>query len=165
MKLVSDRRYDFGVGVEEVWAALADVERYPLLWPWMRHFEARALAVGDHWRCVVHPPLPYSVRVGIRLVDVVDRTRVVAAVDGDVTGSARIDLEVTAGGSAIRLRSTLAPNGRVVGVFATVMRPVVRRGHDWVLDTGAAQFAASVAAGHDETGVEGEHDGGGAVPC
>ena len=29
-------------------------------------------------------------------------------------------------------------------MIATLARPVVTRGHDWVLDTGAAQFAEHV---------------------
>jgi hypothetical protein len=143
----SDRSYTFGVDVDELWAAIADVERYPRLWPWLKVFEARGLIAGDTWRCVVRPPLPYSVRFNIDLDEVVGPSHVTATIAGDITGTARLDLEPTADGSAIRLTSTLAPNGWVFATIATLMRPVVSRGHDWVLDTGAAQFAEGLGVG------------------
>ena len=145
MELVSDRRYSFHVDVDELWTALADVDRFPRVWPWMRHFDARGLTAGDTWSCIVRPPLPYSVRVVIALQQVVDRSHVSATIGGDIVGSARIDLEPTQDGSAIRLRCSLAPSGRMLGMLAIVLRPVVSRGHDWVLDTGAAQFAAGLS--------------------
>lgn len=141
VRIVSDRRYWFDVDCQTLWTALADIERYPRVWPWLHHFDARGLTVDDIWTCVVRPPLPYSVRLDIRLDEVVGPRHVSATIDGDVTGPARLDLRATAGGSAIRLQSALAPKSRRHDVMATLMRPVVTRGHDWVLDTGAAQFA------------------------
>jgi hypothetical protein len=147
VQLASDRRYSFAVDVEQLWAAVADIDRYPLVWPWLRRFDARGLIAGDTWRCVVRPPLPYSVRFTIELDQVVGPSHVTATIAGDIAGVARLDLEPTADGSAIHLTSTLAPNGRAFAIFATLMRPVVSRGHDWVLDTGAAQFADGLGLG------------------
>ena len=66
--------------------------------------------------------------------------------DGDIGGTARIEVEPDGvDGSRVRLRSTLAPRSRAFAALATVARPIVSRGHDWVLDTGAAQFAAGAA--------------------
>jgi hypothetical protein len=144
VQLASDRRYSFAVDVDELWAAVADIDRYPHLWPWLKQFEARGLIAGDTWRCVVRPPLPYSVRFTIELEQVVGPSHVTATVAGDIVGTARLDFEPTADGSTIRLTSTLAPNGRAFALIATLMRPVVSRGHDWVLDTGAAQFAHGI---------------------
>lgn len=128
-----------------VWAAVADVDRYPALWPWLQQFDAGGLIAGEVWRCRVKPPLPYSVRFSIELEEVVPLDHVVASVAGDISGVARLDFESTAAGSDIRLTSTLAPSGRAFALVATVMRPLVGRGHDWVLDTGAAQFARSLS--------------------
>jgi hypothetical protein len=72
---------------------------------------------------------------------------IAATIAGDIGGSARLLLEEHAGGaSEIRLTSELTPRSRAFGVLAVLARPLVRRGHDWVLDTGAAQFAAAVAS-------------------
>lgn len=144
MQLTSDRRYSFPVEVAALWAAVADLDRYPQVWPWLKHFDASGLRAGDVWRCRVKPPLPYSVRFTIALDEVVRARHVTATIAGDISGVARLDFEATATGSGIRLTSSLAPSGRAFAVFATVMRPLVGRGHDWVLDTGAAQFARSL---------------------
>ena len=80
--------------------------------------------------------------VAARVHEVVRPELVTATVSGDITGTARLDFEDHGAGCSIRLTSKLAPGSRTFGVVATLARPLVRRGHDWVLDTGAAQFAA-----------------------
>ena len=67
-----------------------------------------------------------------------------SAIDGDIAGTARVDLSGRDGGCEIRLRSTLSPRGRTVRLAAGLARPIARIGHDWVLDTGARQFAMAV---------------------
>ena len=141
MRLVSDRRYRFTSSPEATWRALESTDRYQHWWPWLRQFEAAGLIVGDRWQCAVRPPLPYTVRFTIELTEVERPTTVGATITGDITGTARIEVEPDGdAGSAINLRSELAPSGRVFTAFATVARPLVTRGHNWVLDTGAAQF-------------------------
>jgi hypothetical protein len=94
----------------------------------------------------VRPPLPYTVRFTI-VLDEVDAPRTVGArIEGDIAGTARVELGERDGGCEIRLTSTLQPRGRVVRIMADVARPLARKGHDWVLDTGARQFAAAVQA-------------------
>ena len=142
MALVSDRRYRFAVAPETLWEAIADTTNYQRWWPWLKTFEEESLAVGDVWRCVVRPPLPYTVRFSIRLDEVVQPSLVAATVHGDISGVARVEVAADGDGSAVRLTSRLAPSSRVFGIVAGIARPIVRRGHDWVLDTGARQFAA-----------------------
>ena len=142
MELVSDRRYRFEVVPEALWAAIAETADYQRWWPWLTTFEAEGLAVGGVWRCAVRPPLPYTVRFSIRLDEVVRPSLVAATVRGDIAGTARVEVEADGDGCAVRLRSALAPSSRVFGIIAGLARPLVRRGHDWVLDTGARQFAA-----------------------
>jgi uncharacterized protein YndB with AHSA1/START domain len=140
----SDRRYRFRVGRRELWTAISDVERYPGWWPWLRRFEANALALGDTWSCVVQPPLPYAVRFRISIDDLVEGERIGATLAGDIEGTARLHLVDIPTGCEARMTSALAPDHRALRAVALVARPLVRFGHDWVLDTGAAQFTASV---------------------
>ena len=64
---------------------------------------------------------------------------------GDIVGSARLSVRADGnGGSVARLESLLAPANPFLRGVARVARPVVRFGHDWVLDTGAAQFRRSL---------------------
>jgi hypothetical protein len=46
-------------------------------------------------------------------------------------------------GCTVHLVSELVPDNRLLRAAALVARPIVRFGHDWILDTGASQFAAS----------------------
>lgn len=145
MRVESDRRFRLPLTPEEVWAAVADVDRFPQWWPWLRRFDGTGLVTGDRWECTVQPPLPYAVRFTVDLDEVVEGRSVRATVSGDVEGTARVELEAVDGGTDARLVSCLAPAGSVLRVVATVARPVARFGHDWVLDTGARSLCRHLA--------------------
>src|SRR5689334_17247421 len=70
MDVRSERRFRFDATPTALWAALDSVDDYSRWWPWLHHFDARALAAGEEWRCTVKPPLPYVVRFTIRLDEV-----------------------------------------------------------------------------------------------
>ena len=143
MELASDRRWRFDAAPDEVWAALAATAEYPTWWPWLTAFDAAGLVAGARWHCTVRPPLRYSVRFAVDLDEVVPPCVVTARVSGDIAGRARID--ITRHGterSEVRLVSALTPTRRTIAWLTTMAGPIARRSHDWVLDTGARQFAA-----------------------
>lgn len=141
MEIHSDRRYRFAGEPHAVWADLSRVEAYRSWWPWLSHLDAAGFDPGTTWTCTVQPPLPYSLRFTLHL-DVVEPPRLVeATIAGDIVGSARLTVEPAGSGeSEVRLESLLAPANPFLRTLARIARPVVRFGHDWVLDTGAAQF-------------------------
>jgi uncharacterized protein YndB with AHSA1/START domain len=147
VELESDRRFALPVPPERVWDMLAATDDYRQWWPWLTAFEADGLVAGDVWRCTVRPPLRYSLRFAVHLEEVVQPTLVTARLTGDIAGHARLDLESCNKGTAIRLTSVLAPSSRVFAVFAVVARPLVRHGHDWVIDTGVRQFVGRAIDG------------------
>ena len=155
MQLTSDRRYHFAIGPDALWSAIAATDEYRRWWPWLTEFEASGLVSGDVWRCRVRPPLPYTLRFAIHLDEVVTPTSIAARLVGDIVGRAALEVAADGEGSVVRLRSTLAPSTRAFGMIAWLARPIVERGHDWVLDTGARQFAQRAnertAAGRDGT--------------
>lgn len=140
MRLDSDRSYEFEVTTDALWSAIAETDDYPRWWPWLSDFDSNGLVAGDVWACTVRPPLPYRLRFAIHIDEVVPTTVVTARVSGDIEGTARLDITSHDHGCNVRLRSSLSPSGAAFGVFALFARPIVRRGHDWVLDTGARQF-------------------------
>ena len=142
MEVRSERRFEFDAAPPALWAALGSVDDYPRWWPWLRRFEARALAPGEEWRCTVKPPLPYVVRFAIKFGKVEVEQRIDATVRGDIEGPAQLLIEPSSGGSAVTLTSSLRPTNTVLKAAALVGRPLVRYGHDWVLDIGAGQFAS-----------------------
>ncbi len=135
-------RYELPLSREAVWKQMSDVGNYRSWWPWLRTFEARALVVGDEWRCAVQPPVPYPVRFRVVLVQVEAPVRVYAGVLGDVVGDATLELEETDGGCVACLHSSLAPGNSALRLISRVAAPLARFGHDWVLDSGARQFIA-----------------------
>jgi uncharacterized protein YndB with AHSA1/START domain len=142
VELVSDRSWCFGAPPDVVWAALAATDDYPRWWPWLTTFDADGLVAGGRWRCTVRPPLQYSVRFAIDIDEVEPPHLVTARVSGDITGHARIDITESGARSEVRLASALTPTRRTIAWLAAVAGPIARRSHDWVLDTGARQFAA-----------------------
>lgn len=144
MRLDSDRSYRFPVSPDVLWSAIAHTAEYRTWWPWLTALDADGLAAGEVWRCTVRPPLPYRLRFAIHLDQVEPTTLIAARLSGDIGGSARLDVTPEGAGCAVRLRSSLAPNGTAFGWMARLAGPLARRGHDWVLDAGARQFVAAV---------------------
>ncbi len=147
MHIASDRSYRFDIAPSALWAEIAEVERFPTWWPWLRQFDAVGLEPGDRWRCTVQPPLPYSLSFAIAIEEVEPNARVTASVSGEITGTAELTIDPADDGCTARLRSRLAPSSRFLQAVALVARPVVSLGHDWVLDTGARQFRQQLIRG------------------
>lgn len=141
MRFTTDRSYRFPLPPDELWSVVARVDDYQSWWPWLRGFDADQLAAREVWRCHVQPPLPYSVRFAVSLDEVDAPTTVRASITGDVVGDARLHIAAHPDGSEARLVSCLEPGNGFLKVVARLAGPVVRYGHDWVLDSGARQFS------------------------
>lgn len=140
VRFETDRRYELPLAPADLWAALEQVGDYRAWWPWLRRFEAAALATGDTWHAHVQPPIPYWVRFSVRIDQADAPHSIQATVAGDVVGEARLEIVEHPQGSEARLVSSLEPGNGFLKVVARVASPMVRFGHDWVLDTGARQF-------------------------
>jgi len=136
----TDRRYRLPVSPAELWTTLSRVDDYQRWWPWLRGFEASHIGGHQVWHCLVQPPLPYRVRFDVRFEDVVVARSVVAAVSGDVVGSARLDVAEVDEGSEAHVLLSLEPGNGFLRAASRLAAPVIRYGHDWVIDTGARQF-------------------------
>jgi uncharacterized protein YndB with AHSA1/START domain len=137
----SDRSWRFDATGAEVWQRIAATDDYRRWWPWLSRFDpAEGLALGSRWSCEVSPPLPYVVRFEIH-IDRIEVGRLIeATVRGDIAGTARLTLEPGASGTRARLVSDLRPTNPLLRAFGVVARPLVERGHDWILDQGRRQF-------------------------
>jgi len=135
-------QYELPLPREEVWSLISEVSEYRTWWPWLRVFDAVALASDQEWRCEVQPPMPYLVRFRVAIEDVEPAVSVRAKVGGDVVGVASLTLSDTDIGCTATLDSSLAPGNRALRLVSRFAGPVARFGHDWVLDSGARQFIA-----------------------
>lgn len=141
MRIESDRRYVMAMQPAELWERISVIDDYPQWWPWLREFHGRALDNGDVWRCTVQPPLPYTVRFRLAIVGVVTERSVSATITGDIVGTARLGIVPSTDGCVVRLVSSIEPGKRLLRIVAAAALPIARGGHNWVLDTGARQFA------------------------
>ena len=148
MTVRSDRSYRFDVDRSTVWTALTDVDCYPRWWPWLRRFDGEAFSAGARWRCVVSPPLPYSLRFELVLEEVVEGAAARARLEGDIAGTAQLTLDDDSGGCELRLVSELAADSGMVGLVDRVVPWLAARGHDWVLDDGIRRFRHAIPPPH-----------------
>jgi Polyketide cyclase / dehydrase and lipid transport len=146
VELRSERHYSIDAPRGAVWAALTRVGEYEQWWPWLAAFDGGRLAPGERWRCAVKPPLPYTVRFEIHLVEVVDGHVARAEIGGDIAGRAEVIVVDRGDRSELQLRSELVAVRGMPRLLARWARPIAVRGHDWVLDAGADQFRAALAA-------------------
>lgn len=140
-RLRTDRSYPLDEPPRRAWDALTHVEDYQRWWPWLRRFDADALADGERWRARIRVLMPWSLRLDLHLVAVEAPERVEAEIGGDIEGTAVITLDATTEGASIRLRSDLAPRRRLLRAVNRVAPPVSRRLHDRVVDRAFRQFA------------------------
>lgn len=140
MRIHSDRRYAFAASCEQLWSEFARVDQYRVWWPWLSAFDGDAIETGQTWQCTVSPQLPYRVRFRVTILDVTPAQRVSAGIDGDIVGDAELLLQSHPDGCEARLVSHLAPGSLLLQSMALLAQPVVTRGHNWVLDSGARQF-------------------------
>jgi hypothetical protein len=140
VELGRDRSYQFPMTPDALWAALSNTGEYRSWWPWLTDLDAEGLVAGAVWHCTV-PPLPYALRFAVHLDNVARPTLVTAHISGDIVGTSR--LVIAANGTSccdVQLTSTLAPSSRTLGMLEPLARPIIRRAHNWVIDTGARQF-------------------------
>jgi hypothetical protein len=142
VRIRSDRRHSFDASPDELWAAMAQVDRYQDWWPWLRRFDATALSAGDVWTATVQPPLPYRLTFDLLITEVEQPSVIAVDVTGDIEGSARLEVTGSTLGSELHFISELTPTNRVLRTVAQVAAPIAGYGHEWVLDNGLRQFRA-----------------------
>jgi hypothetical protein len=145
LRFHTDRRYHLPMAPAELWAAIAQTDDYQSWWPWLRRFDADGLTGDAVWRCTVQPPLPYWVRFNVVLEEVCAPNTVRASITGDVVGDAHLEITEHLVGSEARLISNLEPDNGLLKAVARLAAPMVRYGHDWVIDRGARQFVDRVS--------------------
>ena len=155
-------RFAFPVEPLELWSAIEQIDQFEGWWSWLGdlQLEGEGLRAGSVLRGTVAPPVPYRMRVSVELRRCVPGELIDALVTGDLVGDARLRLEPG---------SPVAPDARGPGTVAQVgwslemkqlpMRvaarfayPLLRWGHDRVVDVTVAGFRRQLAAGRTGRG-------------
>jgi Uncharacterized conserved protein len=135
-------RFSFPDPPQDVWSAVEHVERFETWWGWLGEFrvEGPGLAPGSVLHGVVAPPLPYRMRLRVVLLDCVPHERIDAAVEGDLVGRARLVLEPEGAGTRASVAWEIEMMQRPMRMAARVASPLLRWGHDRVVDATVAGF-------------------------
>jgi hypothetical protein len=144
-----DGTFKFPVPVAELWATMVRVDRFPLWWSWLREFsvEGEGLERGTVLHGVVVPPLPYRMRLDVVLEECVPQECIAALVHGDLEGAARLTFD----GDGVETRAhatwSVEMMQRPMRLAAMVAHPLLRWGHDRVVDVTVDGFRRRLAEG------------------
>jgi carbon monoxide dehydrogenase subunit G len=142
------RTYLFPVPPAAVWSSIEDVQRFPQMWSWLGHFQVvgDGLKAGTVLEGTVSPPLPYRMRVQVTLDRCLRPERIEATVGGDLTGHALLTLAPVQAGSEVGVAWTIEMRQRAMRAVARVAYPLLRWGHDRVVETTVAGFRRQLGA-------------------
>lgn len=131
-----DGRFTFPVPVAELWATMVQVDRFSSWWSWLREFsvEGKGIAQGTVLHGVVAPPLRYRMRLDVVLDECVPERRITALVHGDLEGAARLTFDGDDAESRAHATWTIEMMQRPMRVAARIAHPLLRWGHDRVVD-------------------------------
>jgi Polyketide cyclase / dehydrase and lipid transport len=143
-----DRTFVFPVSVARLWTSLAEFDHFTSWWAWLQEFSADGdgLAPGTVFHGLVAPPLPYRMRLDVVIEECVAERSIVAAIHGDLEGTAR--LLFTGDDAETRVRATWSVEmmQRPMRLAARLGYPLLRWGHDRVVDATVEGFRRQLEA-------------------
>ena len=125
-----------------VWEALSEPRRFESWWGWLGEFrvDGDGLVDGAVLSGLVSPPVPYRMRVSVRLERCVAPRRIDAVVNGDLEGTAWLELHPDGEGTSAEVAWRIEMMQRPMRLAARVAGPLLRWGHDRVVDMTVAGF-------------------------
>jgi hypothetical protein len=135
-----DRTWVLPTPPRDLWEVLGRTDDYVTWWSWLRAFDSPGLHEGATARCTIQSPLPYSLRCLVHVDEVRPGRAVLATVDGDLRGAARLEIRPDPEGSAARLAWSVTLGDPVLAALSRVARPAMARAHDQVVAIGVQQF-------------------------
>lgn len=139
--------FTFPTPPEDLWVAIEQVDRFQSWWSWLSQFslEGDGLQAGSVLRGVVAPPLPYRMRLRVDLEQCERPSRIEATVHGDLEGRARVVLAPHEAGTRVEVGWTIEIMQRPMRMAARVAHPVLRWGHDRVVEATVRSFRRYLA--------------------
>jgi hypothetical protein len=131
-----DGMFTFPAPVARVWELMGQFDRFPSVWGWLREFsvEGQGLEHGTVLHGIVVPPLPYRMQLEVVLDECVPGRRITAFVHGDLEGTAELTFDGDDGEARVHATWTIEMMQRPMRLAARFAYPLLRWGHDWVVD-------------------------------
>jgi len=134
--------FSFPVPPDDLWAAIENLDRFEGWWGWLSDFrvEGGGLSPGSVLTGVVSPPVPYRMRIRVEMERAESPRLIEAGVHGDLEGRARLLLEPEAAGTRATVSWNIEMMQRPMRLAARVAYPLLRWGHDRVVDATVRGF-------------------------
>ena len=132
-----------------MWDAIEQFEQFEQWWPWLQQFrlEGEGLRAGSVLHGVVAPPLPYRMRVRVEITHCCRPRTIDADIHGDLEGVGSVALRPVDSGARVEAAWTVEMKQRPMRLASQVAHPLLRWGHDRVVDITVARFRRYLAAG------------------
>jgi hypothetical protein len=135
---VIDYRAEVGLEAppEVVWRKIERSEEFEGWWGWLCDFrlEGEGLVAGSVLHGVVNPPVPYRMTLRVELTRCSPPTAIDAIVEGDLRGSARLNMEPDGDGTRASVGWSIEMMQMPMRLAARVARPLLVWGHDKVVE-------------------------------
>jgi carbon monoxide dehydrogenase subunit G len=141
--------HDFASTPTQVWDAIEQFERFERWWPWLQQFglEGDGLRAGSVLHGVVAPPLPYRMRVRVEITHSCRPSTIDADIHGDLEGVGSVALRPAGSGTCVETAWTVEMMQRPMRLASQVAYPLLRWGHDRVVDVTVNRFGRYLSAG------------------
>lgn len=132
----------FPVPPSQLWETIERFEDFESWWAWLADFRAdgSGLVGGNVLRGTVIPPVPYRLRLNVRLRRCDWPGLIEAAVGGDLSGRAVLRLEAAGQGTRAAVAWSVEMRSAPLRITARVAYPLMRWGHDRVVDMAVSGF-------------------------
>ncbi len=140
--------FAFEAPPEAVWSSFERGERFESWWSWLREFrlEGGRFEDGAVLHGLVSPPVPYQMRIRVVLERCAPPERIEATVHGDLRGDARLLLTPVAAGTEAEVTWSIEMMQRPMRMAARLAHPLMRWGHDRVVEATVAGYRRHLAA-------------------
>jgi carbon monoxide dehydrogenase subunit G len=140
--------FRFAAPPEVVWETIERTGEFERWWGWLGDFrlEGSGLEAGSVLVGTVSPPLPYHMRIRVELEDCVRPSLIDAAVHGDLEGRGRLELARVGDETVASVAWTIEMMQRPMRAAARFAHPLLRWGHDRVVDATVHGFRRQLAA-------------------
>jgi hypothetical protein len=141
-------RFFFPVPPEELWSAIERLDQFERWWGWLGHLQVdgTGLQEGSVLRGTVSPPVPYRMRINVELTRSVRGELIDAVVSGDLAGDAHLRLRPDGQGTIADVAWSLEMLQRPMRLAARVAYPLLRWGHDRVVEATVSSFRRQLSA-------------------
>lgn len=146
-------RFHLDLPPAAVWAAIERFDLFEQWWTWLSELstEGSGLRAGSILHGVVAPPVPYRMRIDISLTQCRRPRAIDAQVSGDLVGPAWIRLRRDGPGTSAEVAWSLEMTQRAMRIASVVAYPLLRWGHDRVVELTVAGFVSHAHQGIDPT--------------